>query len=199
MAKREVVNVDEAMHSFMEVQKALEKHYDDKKLQILVCGKTGTGKSSLLNTLFGRELFEIGGPGEVTDFNFDYVTDEVISECINLQNVFVEIFDSPGLQDGTNNDEEYLDDMQKKCKNVNLVLYCIDMTTTRWLHQDVKATKMLTERFTTDFWKKTVLVLTKANMVKLHSEGRNDKEFCKRAYENFKHKFKEHAAKSPRG
>ena len=190
MAKGEVVNVDEAMHSFMDVQKALEKHYDDKKLQILVCGKTGTGKSSLLNTLFGRELFKIGGPGEVFDFDFDRVTDEVTSECINVQNVFVEIFDSPGLQDGTDNDKKYLDDMQNKCKDVNLVLYYIDMTTTRWLRQDVEATKLLTERFKTDFWKKTVLVLTKANGVKPHSEGENDKEFCKRAYESFKRKFK---------
>lgn len=175
--------------AFMDVQKALEKHYQDKKLQILVCGKTGTGKSSLLNTLFGKELFEIGGPGDFAGFGFQHVTNTVSSQSINLQNVLLDIFDSPGLQDGTDNDEKYLDDMESKCKNVNLVLYCIEMTTTRWLRQDVVATDLLTKRFTADFWKKTIVVLTKANMVKQTKEGVNEKIFCKNVYDSFQQKF----------
>ena len=115
MTKNEV---DEAMHNFMDVQKALEKFSKDKRLQILVCGKTGTGKSSLLNTLFRQELFKISGPGN-TDFDFDSAPDKVTSECINLQNVYLQFFDSPGLQDGTDSDEKYIDDIQSKCKNVN--------------------------------------------------------------------------------
>lgn len=189
MTESKVVDVDKDMHDFMDVQKALEQHYEEKKLQILVCGKTGIGKSSLLNTLFGSELFKIGGPGETEDFNFDSVTSEVSSECINMQNVFLEIFDSPGLQDGTENDDRYIDDMQNKCGDVSLVLYCIDMMITRWSPQDMKATKLLTERFGVGFWKKTILVLTKANMLKPKSEGTDEKAFCKRAYSSFLQKF----------
>lgn len=190
MCENEPMKIDEAMHNFMDIKEALKDHYKEQTLKFLVCGKTGTGKSSLLNTLLGRELFKIGGPGEIDDFTFDAVTTEVTPVCTAIQNVLLEIFDSPGLQDGTENDEEYLDDMHKKCENVNLVLYCIDMTITRWASQDIKATSLLTKKFGAHFWKKAVLVLTKANMIKPRSSSDDDKEFCRRAYESFVHMFK---------
>ena len=83
-----------------------------KKLKILVCGKTGCGKSTLLNTILGRYLFKIGGPGDGDDdCGFKPVTQNVTSVCTTMQNVLLEIFDSSGLQDGTGRDDEYLDDM----------------------------------------------------------------------------------------
>ena len=72
-----------------------------------------------------------------------------------------------------------------------MVLYCIDMTTTRWLHEDVVATDLLTKRFEVDFWKKTILVLTKANMVRQALADVSEKEFCKKVYDNFQQKFQE--------
>ena len=131
MSTRKKVKIDEDLVAFMDVEKALKDHYDERKLKILVCGKTGTGKSTLLNTLLGQNLFAIGGLGDSPTFGFTPVTPKVTSVCTSIQNVFLEIFDSPGLQDGTDNDQEYLDDMHSKCRDVDLVLYCTDMTTVR--------------------------------------------------------------------
>lgn len=189
MSEIEPMEIDEEVHEFMDVEKALKDLYEEKKLKILVCGKTGTGKSSLLNTLLGCELCKVGGPGEIDRFAFKAVTKYVTPVYASIQNALLEIFDSPGLQDGTEDDEDYLEDMHKKCENVNLVLYCIDMTTTRWTPQEVKATNLLTKKFGAEFWKKAVLVLTKANMVKPSSPGIEDKTFCKTVYDNFVRMF----------
>ena len=182
-------------NDFMDIKKALKDRYEGQVLKILVCGKTGIGKSSLLNTLIGQELFEIGGPGVIDEFTSSTVTQHVTPAYASMQNVLLEIFDSPGLQDDTGNDEQYLADMHKKCENVNLVLYCIDMSITRWTNQDLMATRLLTEKFGVEFWKKAVLVLTKANTVKPGSPDVDDKIFCKRAYNNFMRMFQEQLIK----
>jgi len=74
-------------------------------------------------------------------------------------------WDSPGLQDGSGNQDQYLQSMCEKCRDVDVVFYCMEMTAVRLTDQDKKAVRALTQRFGANFWKKTVLVLTKANMV----------------------------------
>lgn len=172
------VEVDSTMFEYMDLEKAFKQIFEEKKLKMLVCGKTGIGKSTLLNTLIGKEVFVFGGPDEGI---CDAVTREVTSTRIRVQNIYLELFDSPGLQDGTDNEEKYLEEMYTKCKNVNLVLYCIDMTTTRWTDQEKKAIKLITEKFGLDFWKKSILVLTRANMVK--------QELGKKIYTTFVERF----------
>ena len=189
MEVAEALETIKTMDDLMDVKKALKDLYEEQTLKILVCGKTGTGKSSLLNVLLGQQLFEIGGPGDTEHFKFGAVTQDVIPKCASMQNTLLEIFDTPGLQDGTEKDAQYLENMHKKCKNVNLVLYCIDMTITRWAEQDIMTTNLLTKKFGAGFWKKAVLVLTKANIVKPRSSGDDDKMFCKTVYDNFVKKF----------
>lgn len=191
MSECKKFKMDDSFSDFMDVQKALKEHYEEQTLKILVCGKTGCGKSSLLNTLLGCKLFKVGGPGDFDDSEsaFEPVTQTVTSVCTKVQDVLLEVFDSPGLQDGTENDHEYLEDMYTKCKDAGLILYCVDMTTTRWTLQEVKATKLLTEKFGVDFWKKCIIVLTKANMVKPQNADTDDKTHSKRAYDNFARKI----------
>ena len=174
---------------FIDVKQALMDHYKEQSLKILVCGKTGVGKSTLLNTLLGRELLKTGGPGSIGEFTFKAVADNVIPVCTTIQNVLFEVYDSPGLQDGTENDEKYLECMHKACADVDLVLYCIDMTTARWTHQEIMATLLLTKKFGVEFWKKAILVLTKANTLKPKSAGVDEATYFKRAYDSFIRKF----------
>ena len=175
------------MFEGMDLDKAFELFYEKKKLKILICGKTGTRKSTLLNTLLGQNVFETGGPVTKT---VDGVTTAVKSVRTNIQDVPLEIFDSPGLQDCTENDRKYLDDMNKKCKDFCLILYCINMTTVRWNDKDSKTIELLTKSFGQEMWKKAILVLTKANMVKPAASGVDEHTHCKTTFETFEDQFK---------
>ena len=167
-------------------------------LEFLLCGRTGIGKSSLINSLVGREVFGVGDPGmhDDDDEAFERHTTKVQSKLMNLDGVFVKIFDSPGLQDGTNLDEEYLDDMHRNCKGVDLVIYCVDMTTTRYTEGEIQATKLITDKFGAEFWNRCVLVLTKANAVAVPPrERRNKQDYHKRLFSNHLRRFRKQLIK----
>ena len=73
---------------------------------------------------------------------------------------------SPGLQGGTGNDEEYLDEIYAEMSwRQSCLLYCHDMTIARWTDHEVNAIRLLTRRFGPSFWDKVIFVLTKANMI----------------------------------
>ena len=123
MSKSTSITIDDSLHNFMDLAQAFLVGQD---LKILVCGKTGTGKSSLINMMLGQEFLETAGPGENPGFVFMHMarTYGVTSVSTHLQNVSIEIFDTPALQDVT---EAYIDDMHKIFEHSNLVIYCIDI------------------------------------------------------------------------
>jgi predicted GTPase len=93
------------------------------------------------------------------------------------------VFDSPGLQDGTNKENEYVQDMGEKCKDVDLILYTVKMTDERMHDDDVRAMRKLTIAFGEQFWSRAAIVLTFANQVQVPAEsGTLDYE---RNYEKF--------------
>ena len=80
-----------------------------------------------------------------------------------INGVQVKVYDSPGLQDTTGADEEYLSQIESILKEVDIVLYCIEHTITRWLESDENTLKKITVKFGIDIWTKTIVVLTKGN------------------------------------
>ena len=159
------------------------------KFEILVCGRTGVGKSSLINSLIGCVLCPVSDPGDVEN-DFKPVTKEVIKYSFKHDGSIITIWDSPGLQDGTDNEAEYLQDMYDKCQNVDLVIYCIEMTIPRWTLSEIKATQLLTKTFGISFWEKTVIVLTKANAVAILPKHRgNERKYHNRIYDNIQIRF----------
>ena len=160
------------------------------KFKILVCGKTGVGKSSLVNSLVGYEAFEIGDPGsDISDGAFRPMTMQVKSVSIKVDGLIVQIWDSPGLQDGTDNDEAYLQDMYDNCKDVDLVLYCMDMTIPRWTPSEINATRLLTMKFGDTLWQKCVVVLTKANSIFAIGKKVSERIYVKQIYDNIRNRF----------
>ena len=127
-----------------------------KELRLLVTGKTGEGKSSLVNGI-------MGGKVAVEGASSTRCTTQVIEYKAQIEGVPITLFDSPGLQDRTGNEDEYIADMKKKCQILSLVLYCTKMTNHRLKDEDQNAVKKLTEAFGHKFWKYAVLVLTFAN------------------------------------
>lgn len=104
--------IEDAMHQWWR---------DSNEVSILITGKTGTGKSSLVNAILGKEVAGVGK-------SLDPETVRVTSFTANINGITVRIWDSPGLQDGLNNEVAYLKDIENECKGkVDLFLYCISI------------------------------------------------------------------------
>ena len=85
-----------------------------------------------------------------------------------LNGVLVTIWDTPGLQDGTSHEQEYLHDMKTKCKGADLNIYCISIASVRFDESDLRAIQLFTSTFGVSFWNRTVFVLTFANQAILN-------------------------------
>lgn len=77
------------------------------EINILITGKTGTGKSSLVNAILGKDVAMVGT-------TLDPQTSVVDSYEGKIHDVTVRVWDSLGLQDGLNNEVAYLRDIKKK-------------------------------------------------------------------------------------
>ena len=168
-----------------------------KPLQILVCGKAGVGKSTLINSFFGNKVVDEKDPGsEGGDLSAG--TTKVESRKFQLGRIPVDIFDSPGLQSDEDPSvmEKYLLDIYEKCKDVDLFLYCFDMTSDRFTRDDITTLEKFNKRFGESFWKRCVLVLTKANLVHIpRKEKGKERKYHQRRYQTMLSKFREELGK----
>ena len=125
---------------------------------ILITGKTGTGKSSLINGMVGKDVAKEGN-------TLNRETTSVQQFRVACEGgVTITVWDSPGLQDGLDKEDEYIKDMQSKgLARADLVFYCQKMNETRMVLDDSKAIRKLTEGLGKSLWSNTVFVLTFAN------------------------------------
>ena len=129
-----------------------------KRLSILISGKTGVGKSRLVNALVGESVAKEGQSKSPC-------TDTVTSYCIEINDIEVFVWHSPGLQDGTCNESRFVIDMKRKLRRgFYVMIYCINMTERRFYDEDKKAMRTLTEAFGSKVWEKSVVALTHANL-----------------------------------
>ena len=142
------------------VEETVEMMRRADKFEILTAGKTGTGKSTLVNGLVGRKVAEVSELVCRTG-----LTTELVAHRARIKGLDVTVYDSPGLQDGTDNEDRYLEEIALQCGGRDLVLYCISMLNPRFVvdNMDIRAMKKLTERFGSRFWTNTIIVLTFAN------------------------------------
>uniref|UniRef100_A0A1X7TXX4 AIG1-type G domain-containing protein n=1 Tax=Amphimedon queenslandica TaxID=400682 RepID=A0A1X7TXX4_AMPQE len=148
----------EVFRGKLELEDALMRVLEaGNELRILVTGKTGQGKSTLINGLLGAKVAKEGASAA-------RCTTEVEEYTKIINGVPVVVFDSPGLQDNTSNEKKYIKNMKDNCQKLSLVLYCTKMINTRLGDDDKKAMKKLNQAFGSDFWNQTVFVLTFANM-----------------------------------
>ena len=122
-------------------------------------GKTGTGKSALINGIVGADV-------AVEGRNFMRGTYEVKEFNLTRNEVKIVIWCAPGLQDTVEVQGEYMKMMKRKgCGNADLVLYCTRMDDTRLRVDDIAAIKKLTDGFGEQIWRHTLFILTFANKV----------------------------------
>ena len=128
------------------------------RLTILITGKTGVGKSRLVNALVGEPVAKEGRSKSAC-------TDTVTSYRTKIKGVDVVVWDSPGLQDETCNERLYIQDMESKLsQGFDVMIYCISMTDTRFYDTDKSAIRTLTEVFGSKLWENGVVALTFANL-----------------------------------
>ena len=138
----------------------------DEEFGILVSGKTGNGKSTLVNGLIGCKMAK----------ESKYVSREGMTKAVTPHhlrtdegNIRITVYDSPGLQDSDagENDTAHMADMKAIKSNLHLSIFCLRMIDVRLSpgSPDVITMKRLTETFGHDYWKHAVIVLTFANAI----------------------------------
>lgn len=134
------------------------------EIGILACGRTGIGKSCLLNTLLGtsEDRFAVNGPGGVGDRCMDAGTTGLISVSEIIHGIKVTLYDTPGLESKPG-DNYFIDLMEKVIEKIDLVLFCLDSTSNRWV-AEAETVQKLHSRFRDKFWKNVIVVLTRANV-----------------------------------
>ena len=138
-------------------------------MRILVTGKTGQGKSTLINGILGDKVVAEGARAS-------RCTTEVEKYSKTIHGVPIKVFDSPGLQDCTENEGEYIQGMIDQCQQLSLVLYCMKMLNTRLTDDDKQAMVKLTKAFGKKFWEYAVFVLTFANMENCNRKDNRDED-----------------------
>lgn len=77
-------------------------------VNILIAGRTGVGKSSLVNSLVGAK----------EGHNMQAETMEVTKYAATINGISVIIWDSSGFEDASGNEKRNIKDMKKKVRNI---------------------------------------------------------------------------------
>ena len=78
----------------------------------------------------------------------------------------ITVFDTPGLADGTGNEEEYLRKIKERVTDpFDVFIFCTEMNSRRFRNDDIKTVETLTATFGTQLWEHAVVALTFANEV----------------------------------
>ena len=157
------------------IKELLQKENISTDVNILVIGRTGQGKSALVNS-----LIELGIKKQIVKEGAKGSGCTIIPQSYTYPNIIpgvsVTIIDTPGLQDTQNKEHKHIQEMKSKCQEISLVLYCMKMTNHRFTNDDELAIKKFYQAFGQKFWERVVFVLTFANDERLRKWDERDKD-----------------------
>ena len=147
-------------------------------LSVVVCGRLGAGKTSLVNGLVGRIVAKEGfSPVSETLDVTPYSAEIAVSVGTGVRPIQTTIWDTPGCADVLVEEatcEANLEKIARKTQEADLLLYCMKMCD-RLTTDDTIGIKELTDRIGPEVWKNAIFVLTFANEVKPSPGDTKDK------------------------
>ncbi len=126
---------------------------------IVIMGKTDAGKSTLVNTILGEKVAEVGMGGRQTEKN------ELYSR--KFGNIEINVYDTVGLEINEDLNRQTLDGIKQRIEqanneadsdDINIVWYCINPNTHKFEPYEEKLINMLIYEYEVPF----VIVLTRA-------------------------------------
>ena len=145
---------------------------DSKFVSFLVVGKTGVGKTSLINSVAGKEIAEESN--ELDIGTYDIESYEIFHESVGTT---IRFWDTPGLFDMTKRSDDYIEKIRGKYKECDLVLYCSDMTDTRVTEQDKRTVQTFTQSLGAGFWQRSCFILTFGNYIENPRSSKTTAEY----------------------
>ena len=145
---------------------------DYNEMRILLVGKSGVGKSSFVNCLLQANTAPVGRvrpeTNEVTEYDLTYNTDAG-------DQVTIRVYDTPGFVTKKKENEKSIKEIRKKCEVVDVIFLCIRMDD-QLRAEDRQTIALLAKKFDDKFWKKCLIVFTRANMVKRMGQHTSESE-----------------------
>ena len=151
------------------LEQALTKHClqlleTETVLNLMVLGEPGIGKSTLVNGLIGDKVAEVSATGHLATQG---ITTKVTEYPYRKNNAYINVWDTPGLLDPTCDVDRVMENIIEVIQKIDLFLFCVRMDQTRYLPDNPvkKIIARITEEAGKDIWNKTLIVLTRANVV----------------------------------
>jgi len=154
----------------------------DEEISIMILGKPGIGKSTLVNEILGDKVAKVSSEGYIATKGCTRAVEQFQFKRNGITGI---VYDTPGILDPSL-DGNVMEEIVKACTNVDIILFCIKMLDNRLVKGDENCLiiKHLEEKIGKEIWKKTIVALIRANeLVQSFKDSditptRYDSKFC---------------------